>query len=51
MFTTTATYQNVQRAVCMFFSALIVSSALALGYVGTVAAEQNAIAASTEARA
>jgi hypothetical protein len=51
MFTNTIQYQNVQRAICLFFSALIVSSALALGYVGAEAAEQNAIAALSETRA
>ena len=51
MFTTTIQYQNVQRAICLFFSALIVSSALTLGYVGAEVAEQNAIAALSEARA
>jgi hypothetical protein len=51
MFTNTIQHQNVQRAICLFFSALIVSSALTLGYVGTQVAEQNAIAALTESRA
>lgn len=51
MFNITANYQNVQRAVCLFFSAMIVSSALMLGYVGAQAAEQNAIASLTETRA
>ena len=50
MFTNTIQYQNVQRAICLFFSALIVSSALTLGYVGAEVAEQNAIAALSEAR-
>lgn len=51
MFTNTIQYQNVQRAICLFFSALIVSSALTLGYVGAEVAEQNAVAALTESRA
>ena len=51
MFTTTIQYQNVQRAICLFFSALIVSSAPTLGYVGAEVAEQNVIAALSEARA
>ena len=50
MFTNTISYHNMQRAVCLLFSALIISSALALGYADTEAAQQNAIAALAEAR-
>lgn len=43
--------RTAQRAICLFFSAVIVSSGLMLGVVGVHAAERSAIAAHVEASA
>ena len=39
-----------QRAICLFFAAVIVSSGLSLGAFGALAMERSAAAAVTEAR-
>jgi hypothetical protein len=43
--------RTAQRAICLFFSAVIVSTGLMLGALGAQAMERDAIAAVTEARA
>jgi len=43
--------RNAQRAICLFFSAVIVSTGLLLGVLGAHAMERDAAAAVAEARA
>jgi hypothetical protein len=49
MFTIHTYSRTAQRAICLFFSAVIVSSGLMLGVVGVHAAERSAVAAHVQA--
>lgn len=46
MFTAQIDFQTVQRAVCMFLAACIVSAGLTVGAIGAQSLERQAIAAS-----